>query len=66
MCHKLSAYKKKEYELHNKIREISDELDRLEGEGKDTAEVFLQLEMALEGFRVFRLAEVKKYGRSWK
>lgn len=47
-------YQKRENEICDKIREISDEVDQLLKEGKDAAEAFKRLEVALREFEQFR------------
>lgn len=54
MYYKLPEYKKREYELCDRIREITDEFDRLGREGKDTTETLQRLEVVLEEFWKFR------------
>lgn len=54
MYHKLPEYKKRETELYDKIRKLSEEFDRLCAEGKDTTEILKQLGVALEEFYSFR------------
>lgn len=51
---KLSEFKKRENELYNTIRNLSQECDRLEKEGTDTTEIYLRLKATLEEFMVFR------------
>lgn len=47
-------YKKKEYELCNQIRELSQELDNLQKTGKDITEICEQLETVLKEFGAIR------------
>ncbi|HML89956.1 MAG TPA: hypothetical protein PKA28_16040 [Methylomusa anaerophila] len=52
--HKSQKYEQKETELCDKIRNLLEELDRLDKEGKDTTETLMRLETALEDVRLFK------------
>jgi molecular chaperone GrpE (heat shock protein) len=54
MWRKSAECQKRENEIYDKIREISDAFDRLLKEGKDTTETLRQLEAALEEVELFR------------
>jgi hypothetical protein len=54
MYHKLPEYKKIEYELYDRIREITEEFNRLGRGGKDTTDTLQRLEAVLEEFWKFR------------
>lgn len=54
MNYKTPEYKKREYELCDRIREITDEFDRIGKDGKDTTETLQRLEAVLEEFWKFR------------
>lgn len=47
-------YRKRENEIYDRIRQASNEFDRLSKAGMNAAEAFLQLEAALEEFGIFR------------
>ena len=52
-----SNFKKQETFLYDEIRELSDVLDRLYQEGKDTTDTIRKLEAVLEEFFLFRQQE---------
>lgn len=54
MYYKLPEYKKREYELCDRIREITEEFNRLGKEGKDTTDTLRRLEAVLDEFWKFR------------
>ena len=47
-------FKKQETELYGKIRELSEEFDRLDKAGKDTMDIVQRLEKVLKEFLLFR------------
>jgi len=47
-------FKKQETELYDKIRELSEEFDRLDKDGKDTMDIVQRLEKVLKEFLFFR------------
>jgi hypothetical protein len=47
-------FKKQENELYDKIRGLSEELDRLNKAGRDTTNIFQRLGAVLEEFLLFR------------
>ena len=49
-----SNFKKQETELYDKIRELSEEFDRLDKAGKDTMDIVQRLEKVLKDFLLFR------------
>ena len=49
-----SNFKKQETELYDKIRELSEEFDRLDKDGKDTMDIVQRLEKVLKEFLFFR------------
>jgi predicted nucleic acid-binding Zn-ribbon protein len=49
-----SEYQQRENEIYDKIREVSDEFDRLSKAGMDTSEVLRRLEAVLEELRRFK------------
>jgi len=49
-----SNFKKQETELYDKIRELSEEFDRLDKAGKDTMDIVQRLEKVLKEFLLFR------------
>ncbi|WP_040763115.1 hypothetical protein [Sporomusa ovata] len=51
--------KKQETELYNEIWQLSQELDRLDKEGKDTTDTSQRFEEVLEEFILFRQQESK-------
>ncbi|CQR71720.1 hypothetical protein [Sporomusa ovata] len=51
--------KKQETELYNEIWQLSQELDRLDKEGKDTTDTSQRFEEVLEEFMLFRQQEAK-------
>ncbi|WP_028972263.1 hypothetical protein [Sporomusa ovata] len=51
--------KKQETELYNEIWQLSQELDRLDKEGKDTTDTSQRFEEVLEEFMLFRQQESK-------
>ncbi|TWH47763.1 hypothetical protein [Sporomusa sp. KB1] len=50
-----AEYKKREGELYDKIREVSDEFARLSKAGMDTTEALRRLEAALTEFALLRI-----------
>ncbi|XFO65284.1 hypothetical protein SPSIL_013930 [Sporomusa silvacetica DSM 10669] len=56
-------FKKQETELYDKIRELSEEFDRLNKAGRDTTDAFQRLGAILEEFLLFRRQESKKKKR---
>ncbi|MDF2873985.1 MAG: hypothetical protein K0R22_668 [Sporomusa sp.] len=61
MKHRLSAAKRKKYDdLNNIIRELSQEIDHLEKEKKDTTEIYNQLGLALDKCMEFVRVEIYK------
>jgi predicted transcriptional regulator len=53
-CCGLPEYKQREYELCEKIRELSQEMDRLSREKKDITHISRCLEAILDEFTLFR------------
>lgn len=54
LFYRVPEYIKRERELCDRIREVSEEVDRLGKEGQDTTETLRRLEAVLETFRSFR------------
>lgn len=54
MLRRSAEYQKRETEICDKIREVSDEFDWLGKEGKDMSEALRRLEAALEELELFR------------
>lgn len=54
---KYPDFKKQETGLYDEIRELSEGLDRLHNEGKDTTGIIERLEEVLEEFLLFRKQE---------
>ncbi|CQR72737.1 hypothetical protein [Sporomusa ovata] len=52
-------YKKQETELYNEIWQLSEELDRLDKEGKDTTDISQRFGEVLKEFILFRQQEAK-------
>jgi hypothetical protein len=57
MNNRYPDFKKQETFLYHEIRELSEGLDRLHQEGKDTTDTIRKLEAALEEFFFFRQQE---------
>lgn len=57
-------FKQQEIGLYDKIRELSDEFDRLNQAGKDTTSTYQKLESVLEEFLLFRRQELKRKRQS--
>jgi hypothetical protein len=54
MYRKSPEYRRRETELYDKIRNLSERFDQVRAEGKDTTEILKQLGVALEEFYRFR------------
>ncbi|CQR70240.1 hypothetical protein SOV_37770 [Sporomusa ovata DSM 2662] len=52
-------FKKQESELYDKIWELSEELDRLDKEGKDITDIIQRFGEVMEEFLLFRSREAK-------
>ncbi|MBP2638047.1 MAG: hypothetical protein H6Q72_3954 [Firmicutes bacterium] len=57
MNNRYPDFKKQEAFLYHEIRELSEGLDRLRQEGKDTPDTIRKLEAVLEEFFLFRQQE---------